>query len=74
MQYDRIGEYIRSERIKQNIGLNNFAFNCGIEPAILSRIENNKQGIKLDVLIKIANGFNKTAGEFLLDFERISHK
>ena len=41
-----------------------------IEPAILSRIENLKQDIKIGVLIKIANGFNMTPSEFLSEFEK----
>jgi transcriptional regulator with XRE-family HTH domain len=71
MQYDKISVYIKNERLKQKVGLNNFAFNCGVEPAILSRIENCKQGIKLATLEKIANGFNKTAEELLIEFEKI---
>ena len=69
MQYDKLGQYIKKKRISLNISLNQFAIANDIEPAILSRIENQKQGIKLDVLCKIANGFKQTASQFLNEFE-----
>ena len=47
-----------------------FAIDNDIEPAILSRIENLKQDIKIGVLIKIANGFNSTPAKLLLEFEK----
>ena len=40
-----------------------------IDCAILCRIENLKQGIKLSVLEKIAKKFDKTPAEFLTEFE-----
>lgn len=46
-----------------------YAIANSIDSAILSRIENLKQNIKLNVLEKIAKGFDKTPAEFLLEFE-----
>ena len=49
--------------------LNEFALEIDVDSAILSRIENLKQDIKLTVLRKIANGFGKKPSEFLSEFE-----
>lgn len=70
MQYDKIGIYIRKKREAMDMSLNAFAIANDIDPAILSRIETLKQDIKLNVLKKIAHGFEKTAGEFLIEFEK----
>ncbi len=69
MQYRDFGKYIREKRKSIGKTLNGFAIENDIEPAILSRIENQYQDIKLNILIKIANGFNKSAGEFLTEYE-----
>ena len=61
--------YISNKRNEFNISLNQFAFTNDIDPAILSRIENLKQGVKINILVKIANGFNQTPAEFLYEFE-----
>ena len=70
MQYKDLGLYIKNKRNELNISLNQFAFTNDIDPAILSRIENLKQGVKINILEKIARGFNKTPAEFLSDFEK----
>ena len=57
-----------NNKLKQ-LTLNKFAIENDIEPAILSRIENLKQDIKMGVLIKIANGFNLTPAKLLSEFE-----
>lgn len=69
MRYHELGKYIKLKRESAKISLNNFAINNDIDPAILSRIENLKQNIKLNILEKIANGFNKSPAEFLTEFE-----
>ena len=69
MQYENLGKYIRQKREKIKISLNEFAITNDIDPAILSRIETLKQNIKLNVLEKIAEGFNQTPAEFLTEFE-----
>jgi len=69
MQYEKLGLYIKNKRNEFNISLNQFAFTNDIDPAILSRIENLKQGVKINILVKIANGFNQTPAEFLCEFE-----
>ena len=69
MRYSELGKYIRNERKKLNMSLNEFALVSDIDSAILSRIENLKQDIKMNVLRKIANGFSKTPAQFLTEFE-----
>ena len=70
MQYKNLGKYIRTKRIEAGYSLNGFAVANDIDPAILSRIENQQQNIKLNVLEKIANGFNQTPAGFLTEFEK----
>ena len=70
MQYINLGKYIKQKRENAGITLNKFAFANDIDPAILCRIENQKQNIKLNILEKIARGFNQTPAEFLSDFEK----
>lgn len=70
MQYKDLGKYIRAKRETMKVSLNEFAFSNDIDPAILSRIETLKQNIKVNVLEKIAQGFNKTPAEFLTEFEK----
>lgn len=70
MQYKKLGKFIKSKRENLKISLNEFANAADVDPAIICRIENLKQGIKIDCIIKIAKVFNQTAGEFLLEFEK----
>lgn len=70
MQYSNLGKYIKRRRVELNISLNKFAVESDIDSAILSRIENLKQDIKLNVLYKIAKGFGQTPAEFLADYEK----
>lgn len=70
MKYNILGKYIRKRRELLGLSLNKFAVTNDIDSAILSRIENLQQNIKLNVLEKIANGFGLTPGEFLLEFEK----
>ena len=70
MQYRFLGQYIKNKRINAGFTLNAFAIANDIDSAILSRIENLKQNIKLNILEKIANGFNQTPAEFLTEFEQ----
>lgn len=69
MDYKDLGLYIKQKRERLKISLNSFCIANDIEPAILSRIENQKQGIKINSLIKIASGFKMTLAEFLTEFE-----
>lgn len=71
MQYHGLGKFIRYKRENslQKTSLNSFAFNNDIEPAILSRIENEKQDIKFNVLTKIAKGFNLKTSELIAEYE-----
>ncbi|MBE7708183.1 MAG: helix-turn-helix transcriptional regulator [Cyanobacteria bacterium SIG27] len=70
MHYENLGIFIKQKRSELNISLNQFAFSNDIDPAILSRIENLKQGVKVNILEKIARGFDKTPAEFLAEFEK----
>lgn len=70
MQYKNIGTYIRNKREKINKSLNRFAADIDVDSSILSRIENSKQDIKLNVLVKVAQGFGQTPSEFLKEFEK----
>lgn len=74
MQYKNIGKYVKDKRLTQNLTLNRFAFNCGIEPASLSRFENGKSDILLENFAKIANGFGLTPSELLAEFEKAEKK
>lgn len=70
MQYNELGKFIKYKRLLSGTTLNKFAIENDIEPAILSRIENLKQDIKIGILVKIANGFNITPSELLCEFEK----
>ena len=69
MQYRELGKYIKNKRLEQGFTLNKFAVECEIDPAILSRIENLKQDIKMNVLQNISCGFGVTPAKFLAKFE-----
>ena len=70
MQYNEFGKFIKNKRLLTGTTLNKFAIENDIAPAILSRIENLKQDVKISVLVKIAHGFNMTPSEFLSEFEK----
>ena len=55
MQYDNLGKFIKLKREKAGLSLNKLANTAGIDPAILSRIENQKQGIKINIIKDIGN-------------------
>lgn len=69
MQYTELGKFIKFKRNELGLSLNKFAGIADIDPAILSRIENNKQGIKLNILINIADALDTTPAKFLDEFE-----
>lgn len=70
MQYELLGKYIQEKRKSLGYSLNGFSIENDIDPAIMSRIENLQQNIKLNVLEKIAKGFGKTPAQFLTEFEK----
>jgi len=74
MQYNEIGKYMRIKRKSTGKSLNEFAVDNDIDSAILSRIENSKQDVKLKILYKIAKGFGQTPSKFLADFESFSEQ
>lgn len=69
MQYSNFGKYIRSKRDLFSESLNDFAFECGIEPATLSTFERGKSDILFSNFVKIAKGFNMSPAELLTEFE-----
>lgn len=69
-RYEKISEYIKEKRIKSGLSLSEFAYKNFMEPATLSRYENNLRKISLQNLVKIANGFGQTPAEFLAEFEK----
>jgi len=71
MQYINFGQFIRNKRlaISPKISLNQFAIENDIDPATLSRIENEKQGISINLLAKIAHGFNLNGSSLLKEYE-----
>lgn len=70
MQYINLGKFIKEKRLALGISLNKFASAADIDPAILCRIENQKQGIKINILENIAGVFCQTPAEFLTEFEK----
>ena len=71
MQYEKLGLFIKQKRLAKGFSLNKFAIANDIDSAILSRIENLQQNIKVNILEKIANGFNQTPAQFLSEFENL---
>ena len=69
MQYKKLGVFIKYKREQMGMSLNKFANLADIDPAILCRIENLKQGIKLSVLENISSALNTTPAKFLTEFE-----
>ena len=71
MQYNKFGQFVRAKReaIRPKVSLNSFALNNDIEPAILCRVENLKQDVKLNVVSKIANGFGMRVSDLLAEYE-----
>ena len=71
MQYVKFGQFIRNKRlaISPKISLNQFAIENDIDPATLSRIENEKQGISINILAKIAQGFQTIGSNLLKEYE-----
>ena len=64
MQYSELGKYIKLKREELGLSLNKFAQEADVDCAILCRIENQKQGIKMNILEKIANNFGKHPPSF----------
>ena len=72
MQYNNLGKFIKEKRQKLGISLNKFSFLAEVDPAIICRIENLKQGIKIEILEKIAEVYHQSPAEFLTEFEHTS--
>lgn len=70
MQYSQLGKFIKEKRQQRGLSLNKFATEAEIDPAILCRIENLRQGIKLDVLEKIVFALEIKLSKFLAEYEK----
>lgn len=70
MQYSQLGKFIKEKRQQRRLSLNKFATEAEIDPAILCRIENLRQGIKLDVLEKITFALDMKLSKFLAEYEK----
>lgn len=70
MQYSQLGKFIKEKRQQRGLSLNKFATEAEIDPAILCRIENLRQGIKLEVLEKIAFALEIKLSKFLAEYEK----
>ena len=72
MQHLEFGKFQKEKRenLVPEISLNKFALDTGIEPATLSRIENMKQGVKLDTIYKIAAKYGLLGSELLAEYEK----
>ena len=69
MQYSDLGRFIKLKREALGVSLNKFAQEADVDCAILCRIENSRQGIKVSILEKLFKVFGKTPAEFLTEFE-----
>lgn len=74
MQYSDLGKFIKFKRMQMGISLNRFATEAEIDPAILCRIENLKQGIKINILESVAHVFGMTPAVFLTEFENLKDR
>ena len=72
MQYSELGKFIKMKREQAGLSLNKFANLAEIDPAIQCRIENMKQGIKINILESISRAFGTTPAKFLEEFEGVN--
>lgn len=70
MQYSELGKFIKLKREQAGLSLNKFANLAEIDPAIQCRIENLKQGVKLNILENISHALGTTPAKFLEEFEK----
>lgn len=71
MQYLKLGKFIKQKRQQKGLSLNKFATEAEIDPTILCRIENLRQGIKLEILEKISLALNMKVSQFLSEYEKL---
>ncbi len=65
-----VSEVIKKIRSQNNKTLNTMAFDCGIAPSTLSRIENNQNTPTIANLHKISEGCNIKFSEFISNIEK----
>lgn len=73
MDYTKLGNNIRKERLKQNLTIEELAYKADITPNYLGKIERAQSKLSLEVLIKIANALSVTSDDILNhEFNKIS--
>ena len=65
MDYTKLGNNIRKERLKQNLTIEKLAYKADITPNYLGKIERAQSKLSLEVLIKIANALGITSDDIL---------
>lgn len=65
MNYAKLGNNIRKERLKQNLTIEELAYKADITPNYLGKIERAQSKLSLEVLIKIANALGITSDDIL---------
>lgn len=65
MDYKKLGENIRKERLKQSLTIEDLAFKADITPNYLGKIERAQTKLSLETLIKISNALNLTTDSLL---------
>lgn len=72
MLKEMIGMRIKELRIsKKNLSQNDFACLLGFDRTYLSRIENGKQNLTMDTIIKICNYLDVSLSEFFEPFNDV---
>ncbi len=70
---EKIGKYLRYQREKRGISINELAKSMELTPSFLMRLEKGSySNVKFDVIEKIAYGFQMTVEDFLEKCEIIS--
>ena len=73
MDYTKLGNNIRKERLKQNLTIEELAYKADITPNYLGKIERAQSKLSLEVLIKIANALGITSDYILShEFQKVS--
>ena len=65
MNYAKLGNNIRNERLKQNLTIDELAYKADITPSYLGKVERVQNKLSLEVLIKIANALGITSDDIL---------
>lgn len=67
INYKKIGEHIRTFRLKDGITQADLAEKSGVDPSNISHIERGATKVSLPTLIKIANALNVSLDDIVYD-------